>query len=86
MATDYYPGGMVSRFSYLGNLSLGYRYSFNGKENDGDVKGDGNQIDYGARVYDPRLVRFQSIDPLQKRFPFYTPYQFAGNTPIQAIV
>ena len=44
MATDYYPFGMTSRFTYLGNLSLGYRYGFNGKENDDDVKGGGNQI------------------------------------------
>jgi len=27
-----------------------YRYSFNGKENNRDVKGDGNQIYYGARI------------------------------------
>jgi hypothetical protein len=26
-----------------------------------------------------------SVDPLSKQYPWYTPYQFAGNTPIQAI-
>jgi hypothetical protein len=26
-----------------------------------------------------------SVDPLTKRYPWYTPYQFAGNTPLQAI-
>jgi hypothetical protein len=36
----------------------GYRYGFNGKENDNKVKGEGNQQDYGMRVYDPRLGRF----------------------------
>ncbi|HMG67752.1 MAG TPA: RHS repeat-associated core domain-containing protein, partial [Chitinophagaceae bacterium] len=80
--TDYYPFGMVSRFNYLGNLFLGYRYSFNGKENDGDAKGDGNQQDYGARIYDPRLGRFLSVDPITNQYPFLTPYQFASNSPV----
>jgi hypothetical protein len=46
------------------------------------VKGVGNEIDYGMRVYDPRVGRFLSLDPLQKKYPWYTPYQFAGNKPI----
>ncbi|MBK8712098.1 MAG: hypothetical protein IPL97_09545 [Niastella sp.] len=29
--------------------------------------------------------RFLSVDPLTSSFPFYSPYQYAGNTPIQAI-
>jgi RHS repeat-associated protein len=62
-----------------------YRYGFNGKEKDNEVKGIGDQIDYGSRIYDPRVGKFLSVDPLQKRFPYYTPYQFSGNTPIQAI-
>ena len=37
------------------------------------------------RVYDPRIGRFLSTDPLQTQFPDLTPYQFAGNTPIQAV-
>ena len=62
-----------------------YRYGFNGKENDNEVKGEGNQQDYGMRIYDPRLGRFLSVDPLTKGFPWYTPYQFAGNSPIAKI-
>ena len=62
----------------------GYRYGFNGKENDNEVKGEGNQQDYGMRIYDPRLGRFLSVDPLEDEYPELTPYQFAGNTPIQA--
>jgi hypothetical protein len=26
-----------------------------------------------------------SVDPITKQYPWYTPYQFAGNTPIQAV-
>lgn len=59
-----------------------YRYGFNGKENDNDVKGEGGQQDYGMRIYDPRLGKFLSVDPLSKSYPWYSPYHFAGNSPI----
>jgi RHS repeat-associated protein len=65
--------------------SEGYRYGFNGKENDNEVKGSGNQQDYGMRIYDPRIGRFLSVDPLTRTYPYYSPYQFAGNKPIWAI-
>ena len=62
-----------------------YRYGYNGKENDNEVKGESNQQDYGFRVYDPRVGRFLSVDPLTKDYPMLTPYQFASNMPISAI-
>lgn len=63
----------------------GYRFGFNGKEQDNEVEGVGNSIDYGARIYDSRLGRFLSVDPISKKFPMLTPYQFASNSSIQAI-
>lgn len=82
-ANDYTPFGMqmVGRAFNIG----GYRYGFNGKESDNEVKGEGNQQDYGMRIYDPRIGKFLSSDPLTTKFPQLTPYQFASNTPIQAI-
>jgi len=62
-----------------------YRYGFNGKENDNEVKGESNQQDYGMRIYDPRLGRFLSVDPITKQYPELTPYQFASNNPIDNI-
>jgi RHS repeat-associated protein len=62
-----------------------YRYGFNGEEKDSEIKGEGNSVDFGERMYDPRLGRFLSIDKLTGKFPFYSPYQFAGNKPIVAI-
>lgn len=62
-----------------------YRYGFNGKENDNEVKGEGNQIDYGMRVHDPRLGRFLSVDPYTKDYPWNTPYAYAENEPISNI-
>ncbi len=81
---DYYPFGMLVPNRH--EASESYRYGFNGKEKDDELKGgEGNGINYDKRFYDPRIGRFLSIDPLEKSFPWYTPYQFAGNTPIQAI-
>ena len=60
-----------------------YRYGFNGKENDKDA-GEGIQ-DYGMRIYDGRLGKFLSVDPYGGSYPYYSSYQFSGNTPIQAI-
>ncbi|GEP93730.1 RHS repeat-associated core domain-containing protein [Chitinophaga terrae (ex Kim and Jung 2007)] len=49
------------------------------------MKGEGNQQDYGFRIYDPRVAKFLSVDPLTKSYPELTPYQFASNRPIDAI-
>ena len=77
---DYYAFGsqMVGR-SYQANK---YRYGFNGKENDNEVKGEGNQQDYGMFIYDQRSGKFFSVDPLVLIYPWYPPYQFSGNNPI----
>ncbi len=80
-ANDYYPFGMIMPGrSYSAGTK--YRYGFNGKENDNEVKGEGNQQDYGMRIYDPRLGRFLSVDPLFQTYPWYTPFQFASNSPM----
>ncbi|MBX3101776.1 MAG: hypothetical protein KF690_04655 [Bacteroidetes bacterium] len=61
----------------------GYRYAFNGKERNAEFGED--DYDYGERMYDARIGRFLSVDPLTSSFPHYSPYQFAGNKPIQAV-
>lgn len=76
---------MMPGRKYLAPNANKPRYGFNGKENDNEVKGDGNQIDYGNRIYDSRLGRFLSVDPLQKNFPALLPYQFCGDNPIATI-
>lgn len=82
-AQDYYPFGMAMPGRSYNNGN--YRYGFNGKEMDNEVSGSGNQYDYGFRIYNPRIGRFLSVDPLTQSYPWYTPYQFAGNKPIWAI-
>ena len=84
-ANDYYPFGMVQPGRSYNEIGVNYRYGFNGKEKDDEVKGPGNQIDYGMRVYDPRIGKFLSVDPLTISYPMLTPYQFASNSPISNI-
>lgn len=57
-------------------------YGFNGKENDNEVKGDGNAYDFGARIMDPRLGRWLSLDPLQEKYPSFSAYNYTMNNPI----
>ncbi|MEI6947355.1 RHS repeat-associated core domain-containing protein [Paraflavisolibacter sp. H34] len=85
---EYYEPEIISAIDYapFGTQMAGrsfnkdeYRFGFNGKENDGET----GMQDYGMRIYDPRLGRFLSTDPLIKDFPWYSTYQFAGGNPIK---
>ncbi|MCR9174355.1 MAG: hypothetical protein NXI10_17800 [bacterium] len=62
-----------------------HRYGFNGMEKDDELKGNGNSYDFGARLHDPRVGRWLSIDPLAAKYPSMSPYNFVGNTPTIAI-
>ncbi|NEN24145.1 hypothetical protein G3O08_11595 [Cryomorpha ignava] len=54
-------------------------------ERDDEVKGKGNSLDFGARIYDSRLGRWLSIDPLYQKYPSISPYNYAGNSPVMFI-
>jgi RHS repeat-associated protein len=87
-ANDYYPFGMIMPGRSYTGPSAGsgrYRYGFNGKENDSEVKGEGNQVAFEARIYDPRLGRFLSTDPLEEAYVFQSTYVFAANNPVTLI-
>ena len=80
----YYPFGMIMPGRKYSGGSV-YRYGFNGKEYDNEIKGEGNQQDYGMRIYDTRIGRFLSVDPIAKKYPDLTPYQFSSNRPVDGI-
>lgn len=63
----------------------GYRYGFNGKEQDSAINGNGVDYDYGMRVYDARIGKFLSVDPLIQKFPELSSYQFSSNSPLSCI-
>jgi RHS repeat-associated protein len=73
-AQQYYPFGMqmpgknVTLASYS-SLNR-YRFGFNGQERDDEVKGAGNSLEFKFRVYDSRIGKFLSVDPLFKEYPW----------------
>lgn len=63
-----------------------YRYGFQGQETDFEVKNiTGGSVNYKYRMHDPRLGRFFARDPLFKKYPMLTPYQFSSLNPIGKI-
>ncbi len=78
-------GSIMPGRKYTAQSVAGYRFGFNGKEIDDETSGNGNIYDYGFRIFNPRLGKFSSIDPLTNTYPELTPYQFASNTPVWAI-
>jgi len=82
-AQDYYPFGMVEPGRSYTLTS--FDYGFNNKLNDNDVEGAGNWQDYGKREYLPRLARFISTDPITRKYPELTPFQFSSDGPIRNV-
>jgi len=74
--TDYYPFGLPHVKPNGTNT-----YLYNGKEIDNEI----NMYHYGARLYDPVLGRFPSLDPLSDKFVWVSPYNYAENSPIANI-
>jgi RHS repeat-associated protein len=82
-ANDYYAFGAIMPGRSFNTDS--YRFGFNGQEKDDEVKGSGNSYDFGARMHDPRLGRFLSIDPLSTSLPAHSPYSYSINNPIMFV-
>ena len=80
---DYYPFGSLIP-NRLGSSNK-YRYGFNGKEKDDELKGGGNSYDFGARMYDPRIGRWFARDFLAIKYPSYSPYVFSIDSPLNVI-
>jgi len=58
-----------------------YRYGFNGKEKDQEGEfGSITNLDFGARIYNPAIGKFLSVDPVPKSYE--SPYISFANNPI----
>ena len=73
-------GSGIEEFEYSSDTTSRYRYGFNGMEHDNESFTDA--YDFGARIYDGRLVRWLALDPLMKKYPNVSPYCFTLNNPI----
>jgi RHS repeat-associated protein len=79
---EYHPFGTTSYRSGRNAIEVSLkRYKYCGKERDEET----GLYYYGMRYYAAWLCRFVSVDPLQFKYPYYTPYQYAGNKPITFI-
>jgi RHS repeat-associated protein len=65
--------------------SSAYRYGFQGQEKDDELKGEGNSLNYTFRMHDPRVGRFFAVDPLEKSYPWNSPYAFSENRILDGI-
>ena len=59
-----------------------FPYGFNGKLKVDEISGDGNNVDFGARMLDTRLGRWLSLDPLSNKYPGLSPYNYVANNPV----
>ncbi len=80
---DYYAFGMEMPEQVW--QAGGYRYGFNGMERDDELKGQGASYDFGARMYDPRVGRWFSTDPFERKFPQWSTYSFCFNAPMDFV-
>jgi len=73
---EYYAFGL--RQNLFGNNN-GNRYLYNGKEIQVDLN---NQYDYGARLYDPVIARWGTIDPNAENYENTSSYAYVLNNPM----
>lgn len=78
--SNYYPFGAKHTEPWLARKNQGFRdrYNYNGKE---EMPFTG-YLYYGARIYDPGIGRFSSVDPISDQFPHLSTFNYASNSPI----
>src|SRR5690554_1014174 len=77
------PGTPITLIPVTPGVIDTYKYKFGGKEYQDEF--DINSYDFGARNYDPALVRTLTPDPLSEVFYHLSPYSFLNNNPVSNI-
>ncbi len=81
--TNYYPSGASLAESPAQSDQGTQPYKYNGKEL--DREGGWDAYDYGARMYDPAMGRFMTMDPMAEKYYSVSPYAYCGNNPVNRI-
>jgi RHS repeat-associated protein len=77
---DYYPFGLAMSASQAPVGTPAQNYTYNGKELQ-DELGLG-WLDYGARMYDPSIARWNGVDALAENEYSWSPFRYGYNNPI----
>jgi RHS repeat-associated protein len=80
---DYYAFGMEMNPGNMVAANPDNRYTYNGKETQKELGLD--QLDYGARFYDPVIGRWNVVDNKAEAYESVSPYVYAVNDPVNAI-
>lgn len=76
--TEYYPFGLAV---YKNGNDAQNKYLYNGKEKQPETA----WLDYGARMYDPTIGRFFTVDRFSEKCYSVSPYSYAANNSINLI-
>ncbi len=79
----YYPFGGRHNFGQSYAQTPANRYKFNGKEE--QAIGNLGLLDYGARMYDAKIGRWQVQDPLAEKYYPFSAYNYCVNNPLRYI-
>ncbi|MFT3910236.1 MAG: DUF6443 domain-containing protein [Ferruginibacter sp.] len=84
--THYYPYGLtMDGISSEAAGTIQNKIQFMSKEKQSNELADGSGLewnDFGARMYDPQIGRWNHIDPKSENYQPLSPYSFTSNNPV----